>query len=168
MKRKLMKAITIIPVVCTLLNCNAMTAGAVKNDWDSSWNGSINATVCSNSYCSGPNDAFGTNQKCSVRDKGDTSSIYVYNQSANTAQVTVWGEASWLSIHYFDPTHCSGYTTISTNKWSVPSGSQRFIPQYIGERTDLLYAHVHFTTYNTYGLWSADSSGWYPNANPVY
>lgn len=163
MKNKFIKAFAITSSVCALMSFNCMTASAVKNDWDSSWTGGT--AVCNlNSYCSSKNDGDGRNRACCIRDKGDTSSIYVYNKSSKAVDVTVWGEFSWQNPIRIDPTWCDGYTKISTNKWSVPKNSERFIPQYIGEK-GLSYAHVHFNTSNTNGLWSADSSGFYPNAD---
>ena len=100
----------------------------------------------------------------SIRDKGDDSSIYVYNKSSKTVEVKVWGEFDWLFPAFYDITWCNGYEDISTSEWRVPRYSERFIPQYINER-EFKYAHVHFTTSGTNGLWSADSSGWYPNAD---
>ena len=171
MNRKLMKVIAIVSGLCSLTTLNGMTVGAVKNNWDSEWTGG--SGYCNtqyggiHSYCSSKNDGGGRNRACCIRDKGDTSSIYVYNKSSKAAIVKVWGENGIIYLAKYDTTWCDGYTNISTNKWSVPKKSQRFIPQYIGER-GFTYAHVHFDTTGTNGLWSADSSGWYPNADPKY
>lgn len=170
MKKKFIKVLMVTSSICALMPFSSLSASAVKNNWDSKWTGG--SGYCGgqypgiNSYCESKNTTSGTKRACSIRDKGDDSSIYVYNKSSKTVEVKVWGESDWLFPVRYDITWCDGYKKISTSEWKVPRYSERFIPQYINER-EFKYAHVHFTTSGTNGLWSADSSGWYPNADPI-
>ena len=158
MKNKFIKAFAAVTTIFSLLSVNCLSANAKGNIDNTSW-------VGGSPKCDEFNSYNGQGRGCIVRSKTDTTSIYVWNTSETTSKVTVWGESSKYSFAKIDPTWCDGYTTLYTNKWSVPKQAERLIPQYIGERSDLSYAHVHFTTIGTKGYWSPDSVGWYPNAN---
>ena len=112
-------------------------------------------------------DKNGQDRKCSIRLKQDDTSVYVYNKSSKKATVKVMG------THYSPitpgnaATHNSDYKNQFSDlreKWYVPAKSERLIPQYIYEN-GWEYAHIHFETKGTNGLWSPDSVGWYPNAD---
>lgn len=173
MKKSFMRTLAVTSSIFALLPFNCLSANAVKNDWDTSWKGGgTSFEYCNDKYggihslCSAKSDTSGRNRSCCIREKGDYSSIYVYNKSSKAVEVKVWGENSFISpnLDSDTATKCKGYTSISTNSWSVPKYSERFIPQYIKENK-FTYAHIHFNTAGTNGLWSADSSGWYPNAD---
>lgn len=169
MKKKLISLLTITSSICALIPFNCLNANAVKNNWDSEWKGGTGYCYGEfggiHSLCAEKYETCGRDRACCIRPKGDTSSIYVYNKSSKSVKVTVWGENSYITParKTASATECSGYTKISTNVWSVPKYSERFIPQYIKENR-YTYAHAHFDTSGTSGLWSSDSSGWYPNA----
>lgn len=178
MKKSLVKVLAITASVC-MLPFNYLKVEAVKNNWDSEWKaGGVNYKPSSSStlYCTGPQggkpsycsskyDSNGRNRPCCIRDKGDTSSIYVYNKSNKPVKVIVWGEVDWQNPQSYDVSYIPGGSQLG-NTWRVPKYSERLIPQYIKEK-DYDYAHVHFENSGAYGLWSADSSGWYPRADKL-
>ena len=168
MKNKFLKKLLITASVCAMLPINCFSANA-GNSWDSPWAGGTPDCDPSFSYCASRYARPGSNGTgaCSVRTKTDTTSIYVYNKSNKNAVVKVWGENNLLTYKKTDVTTYSNWQRIPTNRWSVPKNSERFIPQYIGERKDTTLAHVHFVTGGTSGVWSADSVNWYPNADSL-
>lgn len=172
--KKLIKKTVAILAVCTSLPFNCLIASA-NNCSDTSWKGYTGADLyngeCSRDYSfvveGNKGSSKGKDRKCSIRRKLDDTSVYVYNKSSKKATVTVNG------THYspITPGNAATYNDDYKNQFPdldeivyVPAKSERLIPQYIKEN-GWTYAHIHFETKGTYGLWSPDSVGWYPNAD---
>lgn len=167
MKNKVIKTLAITLSMCAIAPLGSFSASAKTNNWDSAWTGG--SGYCNtkfgtiHSYCDSKNTSAGTKRACCVRDKGDSSSMYIYNKSSKAVEVKFWGEISWIDPARFWVGQCEEYPRSYFDcKVEVPANSERLVPQFINEN-GYDYAHVHFDTSDTNGLWSADSTGWYPS-----
>ena len=176
MNNRLKKALIIMSTifsVTTILGTLPVANATTIADWwygptdDTKWKGVPNNKSCAE-YC-GTDSATTIDRCCLVRYKGDSSSVYVKNETPNKkAYVSVYSShGTNEGKKKPDLQQCNG-ANIRTVGLSIPEGSARKIYQYIWENRSYngSYVHIHFYTTGTYGKWSPACAGeWnYENA----
>lgn len=177
MLKKLKATTTIITTGVALLSMISFTTHAVDlhvtypNNWDSSWEGgtfeNYNYQAPLSKHCTKYSFTVCA-QYCYCRKKTDYSSVYVYNKSGKDAKVDVFAankmgggynnapDATTASVNY------SGPGSVNCRDIKIGAHQERKIYQYIKENRACgggAYAHMHFKTPGTSGVWSPDCSG---------
>lgn len=165
MRNIICKVVSSLSAMMLLTSMNISLANAEKisdekspNTADSSWTGG--STTCFGEFNNGVH--------CYHRRKYNSTSIYVKNSSSKNAKISVFGEYSmYYPMRYDVSYYYNDYTqkiTKGTTDITIPANSERLVQQFIHEN-GFKYAHVHFTTSGTNGVWSPDSVGSYYLAN---
>ena len=143
MNNTIKKAAAVFAAAMTILSTSAVSAfAAAPNNKDYGWAGT-------HSY---------------YNKKNNSSSVYVYNQSKYDCYINVYGAKVSQGATY-SVSSCNGYrSTFKTVDVKIPSGSKREVHQFVNEK-GYPYVFVNFKTRYTFGVWSADTVGNYPDAN---
>ena len=176
MFKKKTKTTIVIASLGTLLFSNSITTNAVTymynhykvtypNTYDTSWEGGNVFGSDYNlptKYC-GDKSLSAFAKYCYCRTKTNDSSIYVYNKSNKDAKVDVFAGDLMQSGNELIlwSTQAGSYYSkkLTVYDLTIPKKSERKIYQFIYEnrsRGGRPGAHMHFTTSNTYGVWSPD------------